>query len=427
MEVGWSLKIILILICFAALAFFSSAEVALFLIDKKRIKEFRKENRLIAGYIEAMLDNSRRLLVTILLGTTVVSVGASIVGVDLAIEFARVFSISTNVAIVVQIVILTIFILFIGEVTPKLWANKHPEMVAKLVALPMYWINIIFYPVSKVLTDVLRFMTKSLDNSSSRTAIQESEIAELANLSIEKGTIEEGEHELIHGIVSFKTVMAREIMTPRVDVAAISIDENFDDLMNVINESGHSRIPLYEDSLDKVIGIIYAKDLLPYLKTPELRKNLQLRSIAREVIYVPSTKLIYNLLHDFQEKKIHLGIVVDEYGGTAGLISLEDILEEIVGEIRDEHDREEAEITKLNDTSYLVLGKVSIDEINETLGGNFSSENDDYDTLGGFILNQAGSIPQQGYKFNHAGFNFTVKEVVSNRINKVQIDKIASE
>ncbi|KAB2838695.1 MAG: CBS domain-containing protein, partial [Melioribacteraceae bacterium] len=209
-------------------------------------------------------------------------------------------------------------------------------------------------------------MTKNIDSSNSRTAIQESEIAELANLSIEKGTIEEGEHELIHGIVSFKTVMTREIMTPRVDIAAVSVDESFDDLMNVINESGHSRIPLYEDSLDKVIGIIYAKDMLPYLKTPELKKNLSLKSIAREVIYVPGTKLINDLLHEFQVKKIHLGIVVDEYGGTAGLISLEDILEEIVGEIRDEHDKEEAEITKLNDYSYMGLGKVSIDEINDT-------------------------------------------------------------
>ncbi|KAB2838694.1 MAG: DUF21 domain-containing protein [Melioribacteraceae bacterium] len=155
MEVGWSLKFVLILICFMVLAFFSSAEVALFLIDKKRIKEFRKENRIIAGYIESMLDNSRRLLVTILLGTTIVSVGASIVGVDLAISVAKSYAFSQEVAIAVQIVILTILILLIGEVTPKLWANKHPEMVAILVAAPMYWINFIFYPISKVLTDVL--------------------------------------------------------------------------------------------------------------------------------------------------------------------------------------------------------------------------------------------------------------------------------
>lgn len=426
MEVGWSLKLILIFICLIILAFFSSAEVALFLIDKKRIKEYRKNNRLIANYIESMLENSRRLLVTILLGTTIVSVGASIVSVNLALDAAKILNISDEIAVTIQIIILTILILLIGEVTPKLWANKYPDKVAKFVAIPLYWINIAFFPVSKVLTDVLGLMTKNLDNTSSRTALHESEITELANLSVEQGTIEEGEHELIHGIVSFKTVMAREIMTPRVDVAAVSADETFDDLMKVINESGHSRIPLYEDSLDKVIGIIYAKDLLPYLKNPELRNKLLLRSIAREVIYVPATKLINDLLHEFQEKKIHIGIVVDEYGGTAGLISLEDVLEEIVGEIRDEHDKEEAEITKLNESTFLVLGKVSIDEINEFLGENLSSENDDYDTLGGFILNQAGSIPKQGFKTEYSGFLFTVKEVVNNRVNKILIEKIAS-
>lgn len=426
MEVGWSLKLILIFICLIILAFFSSAEVALFLIDKKRIKEYRKNNRLIANYIESMLENSRRLLVTILLGTTIVSVGASIVSVNLALDAAKILNISDEIAVTIQIIILTILILLIGEVTPKLWANKYPDKVAKFVAIPLYWINIAFFPVSKVLTDVLGLMTKNLDNTSSRTALHESEITELANLSVEQGTIEEGEHELIHGIVSFKTVMAREIMTPRVDVAAVSADETFDDLMKVINESGHSRIPLYEDSLDKVIGIIYAKDLLPYLKNPELRNKLLLRSIAREVIYVPATKLINDLLHEFQEKKIHIGIVVDEYGGTAGLISLEDVLEEIVGEIRDEHDKEEAEITKLNESTFLVLGKVSIDEINEFLGENLSSENDDYDTLGGFILNQAGSIPKQGFKTEYSGFLFTVKEVVNNRVNKILVEKIAS-
>ncbi|MEW6653903.1 MAG: hemolysin family protein [Bacteroidota bacterium] len=424
MEVDWSLKVVLILISLFTLAFLSCAEAALFLIDKKKIKEIYKHNRLIAGYIESMLNNSRRLLVTIMLGTTLVSVGASIVGVILAVEVARTIGISENFTIAVHIFLLTILILFIGKVAPKLWANRYPEKAAMFTAVPMYWINFLFYPASKLLTDVLGKLTKNLENSNSSTALQESEITELANLSVEQGTIEEDEHELIHGIVSFKTVMAREIMTPRVDIASVSVDDTFEDLMNVINESGHSRIPLYEDSLDNVIGIIYAKDLLPYLKTPELRKNLLLRSIARDVIYVPATKLINDLLQEFQEKKIHIGIVVDEYGGTSGLISLEDVLEEIVGEIRDEHDKEEAEITKLNETSFLVLGKVSIDEINETLGKNLSSENDDYDTLGGFILNQAGNIPKQGYKTEHSGFTFTVKEVINNRINKILVEKI---
>ena len=417
-------KFLLLLVCLLFSAFFSGSEVALFSFDKKKIREFKKEYRIIGGYIQVLLENPKRLLVTILLGNTVVNVAASIISVVIAFQLARSFNISEEIALIVQIAVLTVLILLVGETTPKLWAQKYPTQFARLVVIPLYWISIILYPVSKILTDSLKFLTSRITFDKSKSVLQGVEITDLADLSIEKGTIEEGEHELIHGIVSFKTVTAREIMTPRVDITSVSVDDSFDELMNIINESGHSRIPLFENSLDKIIGIIYAKDLLPFLKNPESRKTLSLRSIAREALFVPETKLINQLLHEFQDKNMHLGIVVDEYGGTAGLISLEDILEEIVGEIRDEYDKEENEISKLSDTSYLLLGKVSIDELNDLLNQEFSSENDDYDTVGGFIFNHAGSIPQQGFHFTHNNYKFTVKEVVNKRINKVLVEKI---
>ncbi len=427
MEVGWEIKIILLIICLLLSAFFSGAEVALFSFNKKKIRGFKKKHRIIGGYLQLLLDNPRLLLVTILLGNTIVSVAASIIAVLIALETAQVFNISVELALFVQIIMLTILILIISEITPKLWANKYPEQFAKIVAVPLYWIGIIFYPVSKILTALLGTMTKKFDFRKSKTALNENEITDLADLGIEKGTIKEGEHELIHGIVSFKTVTAREVMTPRVDISAVSVDDSFDELMNIINSSGHSRIPLYENSLDNILGIIFAKDLLPYLKNPELRKTLSFRKIARQPFFVPETKMINDLLRDFQEKKMHLGIVVDEYGGTAGLISLEDVLEEIVGEIRDEYDKEESEIVKLNENSFLVLGKTSIDLLNELLEHDFSSENDDYDTVGGFILNYAGIIPPQGFHFIHDNYKFTVKEVVNKRINKVLVERITSE
>lgn len=413
------------LICLLLSAFFSSSEVALFSFDKKKIREFKKKHRIIGGYIQLLLENPKRLLVTILLGSTIVNVAASIISVLIALQLALVFKISEELALIVQIALVSTLILLFGETTPKLWAQKYPTQVARLAAIPLYWISILLYPVSKILTDFLKFLTSKITFDKSKSVLQGVEITDLADLSIEQGTIEEGEHELIHGIVSFKTVTAREIMTPRVDITSVSVDDSFDELMNIINESGHSRIPLYENSLDKIIGIIYAKDLLPFLKNPESRKTLSIRSIAREALFVPETKLINELLHEFQDKNMHLGIVVDEYGGTAGLISLEDILEEIVGEIRDEYDKEETEILKLNEFSYQILGKVSIDELNELLGQDYSSENDDYDTVGGFIFNQAGSIPQQGFHFIHNNYKFTVKEVVNKRINKVLVEKIS--
>lgn len=424
MDIDWLVRLSLLIISLLLSAFFSGSEVALFSLDKKRLRELKKSHRIVGSYIQVLLDNPKRLLVTILLGNTIVNISASIIAVLIAIDAAEYFGISKEIALLIQIVLLTVIILFIGEITPKLWANKFPLQFARMVAVPLYWFSIIFYPVAKIITDILKFITAKIKPDKARTALKEIEISELADFSAEKGTFEEGESEIIQSIVDFKNVTAREVMTPRVDIVAVAIDTDFDELMKVITESGHSRIPLYENNLDNIIGIIYAKDLLPYLRNAELRKTLSLKKIARDAMFVPETKMINDLLHEFQDKKMHLGIVVDEYGGTAGLISLEDIIEEIVGDIRDEFDREEKQINMLNENSFMVLGKASIDELNELLEQDFSSENDDYDTVGGFIFNQSGIIPQQGFHFTYNNYKFTVKEVVNKRINKVLIEKI---
>jgi len=424
LDIDWLVRLSLLIISLLLSAFFSGSEVALFSLDKKRVRELKKSHRIVGSYIQVLLDNPKRLLVTILLGNTIVNISASIIAVLIAIDAAEYFGISKEIALLIQIVLLTVIILFIGEITPKLWANKFPLQFARMVAVPLYWFSIIFYPVAKIITDILKFITAKIKPDKARTALKEIEISELADFSAEKGTFEEGESEIIQSIVDFKNVTAREVMTPRVYIVAVAIDTDFDELMKVITESGHSRIPLYENNLDNIIGIIYAKDLLPYLRNAELRKTLSLKKIARDAMFVPETKMINDLLHEFQDKKMHLGIVVDEYGGTAGLISLEDIIEEIVGDIRDEFDREEKQINKLNENSFMVLGKASIDELNELLEQDFSSENDDYDTVGGFIFNQSGIIPQQGFHFTYNNYKFTVKEVVNKRINKVLIEKI---
>ena len=425
MDIDWLIRIVVLGLCLIASAFFSGSEVALFSFDKKKIRDFKKEHKIVGGYIQVLLDNPRRLLVTILLGNTLVNTSASIIAVIIALDAAKLFNFSIELALLVQIILLTVIILLIGEITPKLWATKYPMQFARVVTVPLYWVSILFYPVAKLLTDILRITTSRIKNYTSKSILKGTEIKELADLGVEKGTIEIEEHELIQGIVSFKTVTAREIMTPRVDISAVSFDSGFDELMQVITDSGHSRIPLYENNLDSIVGIIYAKDLLPYLKNQELRKTLSLKKIAREAIFVPATKLINDLLHEFQSKKMHIGIVVDEYGGTAGLISLEDILEEIVGDIRDEYDKEENPVIHLSENTYLVLGKVPIDVLNELLNDNFSSENDDYDTVGGFIFNHAGIIPSQGFHFIFNNYKFTVKDVFNKRINKVLIENIS--
>ena len=213
-------------------------------------------------------------------------------------------------------------------------------------------------------------------------------------------------------------------MTPRVDIHAVSANDSYVKTVNVITQSGHSRIPVYQDNIDEIIGILFAKDLLVFVKTPHLVKDFSLKSLIKKPLFVPETKLIGDLLKEFQEKKVHLAIVVDEYGGTAGLISLEDIIEEVVGDIWDEFDKEENHILKINDNQYVALGKTKLAEINETLDVNISVEDDDYDTLGGFILNKAGSIPKDNYTFVDQDVKFIVKEIQNKRIKKVIIEKL---
>jgi gliding motility-associated protein GldE len=425
LDVGWLYRIITLIILLIFSAIFSGSEVALFSLDNKKLDGIKSNSKLIGKYISSLLEYPRRLLVTILIGNTIFNVAASIISVTLALDVAKKYHFQTDMALLIQIIVLTISVIIFAEISPKVWANKHPINFSKLIAFPLYWTHKFLSPISKALSNSVNFFTKKIKIDKTKTALSNEEITELADIVIEKGTIIEEEHELIHGLVAFKSVTVREVMTPRVDMTAISKDISFNELLDVINASGHSRIPVYQDDLDNILGIIYAKDILPFLK--KNNNKFSLDSIIREASFVPETKLISKLMQEFQEKKMHISIVVDEYGGTSGVISLEDILEEIVGEIRDEHDAEENEITKISDAKFIVLGKVNKDELEELLNIQIKDAPEDYDTLGGYIFNHAGTIPEVGYNFEEYGFRFTVKEVENNRINKVEIEKVVTQ
>ncbi|MBI1939574.1 MAG: HlyC/CorC family transporter [Ignavibacteriales bacterium] len=423
MDISPLSHISVLIICLILSAFFSASETAFFSLDKKRIKELEKDYKIIGGYVQLLLDDTRRFIITLTIGKTLANTAAAIVSVMLAINYAAVIHISIEIALLIQIFLLTTVVLIFCEIYPKKIAEKYPESFVRVSVIPLRWINILFSPFTLMLIGSIKFFSNKLKLIKRKNGTVTSEISELTEFASDDEKIKENEQELIRGIVDFKNVTAREIMTPRVDIAAVDIDVDFETLMKIITESGHSRIPLYENNLDNIIGIIFAKDLLPILRNPELKKSLQIRTLAREAMFVPGTKLIIDLLHEFQDKKMHLGIVVDEYGGTAGLISLEDILEEIVGDIRDEYDKDEMQFTKLSEESFLLKGKVPIDKLNELLDADFSSEHDDYDTVGGFIFHRAGMIPNQGFHFISNNYKFTVKEVINKRISKVLVEK----
>ncbi len=424
MDIDWFSKLILLLITLIFSALFSGSEVALFSLDKNQLKELKVGGSLLNKYILSLLEFPRRLLVTILIGNTVFNVGASILAVTIAMDFAKLNDYSVELILLIQIILLTLFLLLIGEITPKLFASKNPKLFSQIVAFPLYWISILIYPIARILTDSIKFATSKLKIDKSKTALHSSDIADLADLGKEHGSLEEDEHVLIHGLVEFKSISVREVMTPRVDIVAVSSDAKYIDVVDLITKSGHSRIPVYKDDMDNIIGILYAKDILSYLDEENKKGSFILTNIVREALFIPETKLINELLREFQKENKHLGIVVDEYGGTSGLISLEDILEEIVGEIQDEYDKEEKEIISIDENKLVVLGKLSIDELNELLGQDFSQENDDYDTVGGFILYNAGKIPEKGFQFEYLDHSFKVVDVENKRVNKILIEKI---
>ena len=424
MNFSWQYKLGILLFLFVLSAFFSGSEVALFSLDKKKLQITFESNPFIRRYLENLLDFPRRLLVTILLGNTLINVAASIIAVSLAIDYSHDTGFPRNIALTIEIICLTFCILIFGELIPKIWAAKNPVAFAKLISIPLYWLNVILFPVAEILTEAIRSLIGILKLDKRKSAILSEEITELANLGHERGTIVEEEHGLISSIVNFRSVAVHEVMTPRVDIVSVSAETNFNEMLDIINKTGHSRIPLFDEDLDEIIGIVYSKDLLPYIKNVDSRTNFSLTKIARKAMFIPRTKLISSLMHEFQEKKMHLAIVVDEYGGTAGLITLEDIIEEILGEIRDEYDKEENPITKVDDNNYIILGKLSINELNELLNTTFS-ENNNYETVGGMILNHAGQIPKEGYSCQIEGYRFIIKEFQNKRIKKVQVEKIS--
>lgn len=421
MEISWIYRLIILIVLLILSAFFSGSEVALFSLDKHKLSPKNQKLTLRIKYLINLLESPRRLLVTILVSNTIVNVAASIIAVTIALDVAEAYGFSVEISLTIQIILLTILILIFGEITPKVWATKYPFGFSNVVAIPLYWLSILIYPVSQILTELIKGLVSKIRFDKRRIVLSDDEINELADIGHERGTIEENEHEIIQSIVSFKKVIVREVMTPRVDITSISTDSTFEEILNIITSSGFSRLPLFKGDLDEIIGIVYVKDLLPFLNTKS--KELSLTKIARKTMFVPETKLLNDLLQEFQEKKMHMAIVVDEFGGTAGLITLEDILEEIIGEIHDEYDKEENEITKISDEAFLVLGKLPVTDLNEILGNSFIEENTDYETVAGLILNHAGNIPKEEYSFNLNSVKFTVKEISNKRIKKVLIEK----
>ena len=310
-------------------------------------------------------------------------------------------------------------VLLLSQVLPKLLAAHRPEKATMLVAQPLEVMAVILSPLIAALGGFAKVLERLVGARHVRDGplVTEEELRILVSVGEEQGILEEDEREMIHGIFNMEETTAREIMVPRIDIHALEAEKSILDAVDIIIEEGYSRIPVYEESIDNIVGVLYAKDLLKYLKDGNL--DITVRSLVRPAYFIPDSKKIDELLHELQQRKVHIAIVVDEYGGTAGLVTIEDLIEEIVGEIQDEYDIEEAKIIALGDGQAIFDATVTIDDVNDTL--RLHLEADDFDTIGGLVYTHLGTMPKVGDEVSVDGVTISVLEVDGRRIKKVRV------
>jgi putative hemolysin len=401
-------QIIILVVLLVLSGFFSSSEIALFSISRTKVRYLAEQGDKSFKLIRKMKEDPHKLLSTILIGNNVVNVGAAALATSITIGYFP------NYAVGVATGVMTLFILIFGEVLPKSFATQNNIVIAKISIYPLYWLSVVLHPV----LILLNFIPRITGRIKKSPTITEDELKSLVEVVQEEGEIKRTEKELIHKIFQFDDTNTSEIMTPRGDMFVIDASQELD--LEAIAKRGFTRIPVIEGDTKAVIGILNVKDLL--LNQAAGDEKIKIREIMREPYFVPENKKLDQLLHQFKNRKTHMAIVVDEHGGISGLITLEDALEEIIGEIEDETDRSEPLIVPMRDNEWIVLGKTDIENVNARIGMNIP-DSSDYDTFSGYVLGAIGRIPQEGEKLTIGNFLVTVKRKEGVRITEYIVKK----
>jgi len=394
-------------------ALISGSEVAFFSIDPKKWNKKSEQNSY--GLVQKLLKQPNKLLATILIANNFINVGIIILSTYIT---SKLFNLESTpiLKFIIQVIAVTFLLLMLGELIPKVFANQNSYKFAKLMARPLTFLNKLFHPISTVLVNSSSFIEKKFHSKGYSISVDD--LSNVLDIAGESDTNTE-EKRILRSIVEFGNIQVKEIMKSRVDVTAFSLDTSFEEVKKEIIKSGYSRIPVYNESFDKIKGVLYIKDLIPHLNTQDFNWN----SIIRNPFFVPEGKMIDDLMKEFQQKKIHLAIVVDEYGGTSGIVTLEDIIEEIVGEIEDEHS--DAEVHKINiyENFIDIPARATIQEVEEILGFELLSDDidEEIDTIGGLVFLLAGRIPQRGELITHPkDFEIEIREVDQRKIINVR-------
>ena len=407
------LQIGLLIVLLLGSGFFSASETSLMSLSKIRIRYMEEEGVKGAKLVSSLIEKSSDLLSSILVGNNIVNIAATSVSTSLFI------SIFGDGGVAIATAVMTVLVLVFGEITPKTIAANSPEKVAVVVSKPISIIMKITKPivwVFNLLTGII-FKIMGIDNDGVKPFITEEELKAMVNVSHEEGVLEMEEREIINNVFQFGDMQAKEAMIQRLDMVAIDIEDSYDEIIELFKSEKLSRLPVYQESIDDIVGILNIKDII-FLSDEEIQ-NFNIKNYVREAFFTYEFKKITQLLEEMKKEKTQMAIVVDEYGGTAGLLTIEDLVEVIVGDIDDEYDEEEEEIVKINDNEYLVEGSTKISDVNEQLGINLESE--EFDSIGGFIIGYLKRIPEENEIIEVEDVKFKVESIDKNRINKIRI------
>lgn len=413
---------ILALVVIAALlvisAAMSASEVALFSLSPTQLRDVQERGGTSGQRVMDLLAKPRRLLATILIASNFVNIGVIILSSVAVMDIVEATEIPGYMVWVIQVLVVAFVIVFIGEVMPKVYATSNPVRVAQLMSGPLVTLRWLFKPISETLVRSTSFIEKRYRKRTTQN-ISVDALGHVLDLTNDPSSTEE-EQRILRGIVKFGGIEVRQVMRPRTEMVAFDKELSFKELVAAIVDSGFSRVPVYEETVDRVIGVLYIKDVLPHLD----KETFDWHSILRVPYFVPESKKLDDLLKEFQREKVHLAIVVDEYGGTSGIISLEDVIEEIVGDITDEYDDEDLVYSKLDDHTWVFEGRTSLTDVYRVLdidGELFEENKGDSGTLGGFILELTGRIPKKGERAELRNFTFVVEGSDNKRIRRVKV------
>lgn len=413
---GIAVEIVAILILLFCSAIFSGSEIAFFSLKPMHLSELKSKKVRSGKIILKLLEKPKRLLATLLIANNFVNLGIVILSTYITIGLFE-FGHNIILAFVIQVVLVTLLILLVGEITPKIYATQYAIPFAAFMSRPMVFCVKLFYPLSSLLISSTSIIDRRIKRKHN---ISITDLSAALDITSGKETPEE-EKKILRRIVKFGNIDVKEVMRSRIDVTAVDVKTDFHQLINIILDSGYSRIPVYKDNFDSVIGVLYIKDLLPHLnKNPDF----EWQSLIRPAFFVPESKKINDLLQEFREKKNHMAVVVDEYGGTSGILTMEDIIEEIVGEINDEFDTDEIVFSKLDEKNFVFEGKTLLNDLCKALKidpDTFDEKKGDSDTLAGLILEIEGKIPEKNDKIYYKNFIFTIEAGDKKSIKRIKI------